>query len=132
MDRIHLDVLVSLVEFNTASDTRKVLGAGERIANRLPVFSTALDHIGDQHDLIVGMRVDVRGVCVVFRLEGADEIANGRSLVGRIELYNADIAESCLSGFLFEAERKPDGAQLNCLPAAPFCHAGLCECLGDF
>ena len=86
---------------------------GKRVADRLRVLGAALHHVGDQHDLVVGVRVDVRRVGVVLGLEGRDEVLHHLALVGRVELHDAHIAERGLAGLLLEAEGQPDGADLD-------------------
>src|SRR3954466_13930717 len=54
VDGIHLGVLFVLVELDATGDADEILGRCQRVADRLRVLGAALDHIGDQHDLIVG------------------------------------------------------------------------------
>jgi hypothetical protein len=73
----------------------------------------------------------MRRVRIVLRLEGGDEVAHRRALVGRIELDDPDIAEGRLAGLLLEAEGQPDGAELDRLAAAALGDARLRERLRD-
>src|SRR5882757_9105382 len=74
VDGVHLGVLVVLVELDTAGDAGESLGGGQRVADRLRVLGAALYHIGDQHDLVVGMRRDVGRIRVELGLEGRYEV----------------------------------------------------------
>ena len=124
-------VLVGLVELDAAGHAQETPGRGQSVADRLRVLGTALHRIGDQRDLIIGMRMQVRRVLFVFRLERRDEILHLRTLIGRIELHDPDIAERRLAGLLLEAEWQPDGAELDRRPAAALGDAGLRERLSD-
>src|SRR5215472_13678583 len=131
MDRIHLDVLVAIVEFDTAGHAWKVLRRGHGIADRLRVLAAAANDVGDNQNLVERMRVDVRRLLIVFGFEGANEVPYELALVGGIELHDADIAKRRLARLLLKAERQPDRAELDRLPAATLRDAGLGECLGD-
>src|SRR4029077_5477052 len=114
-----------------ASDARVVFGVGKTVADGLSIFSTALDHVGDQHDLVVGGRIQVRRVCVVLGFEVSGKILRYVARIGRIELNDADVAQRGLPRFLPEAERQPYGADLNGVAAAAFGDPGLCQRLRD-
>ena len=90
-----------------------------------------LNHVGDQQNLIKGMRIDMGRILVVFRFEGPNEALHHLTLVGRVELNDADIAERRFAGLLLESEWQPDGAELDRLSAAALRYASLCESLGD-
>src|SRR5262249_18499153 len=94
-----------LVELHAAGHAGKILRRRQAVADRLRVPGAAVDHVGDQDDLVVGVRVEVRGVGVVFRLERLDEVAHELALVGRVELHDADVAVRAFGS-------KPNGSQI--------------------
>src|SRR5215831_4732473 len=55
VNRIHLGVLVALVEFDAAGHTGKVLRRGHDIADRLRVLAAAANDVSDHEDLIEGV-----------------------------------------------------------------------------
>ena len=95
------------------------------------ILGAALHRFGDQRDLIIGMRVEMGRILVIFHLERIDEIADKRPLISRIELYDPNVAERRLADLLLEAKGQPDGAELDRLAAAAFRHAGLRQSLRD-
>src|SRR6185369_9794755 len=101
------------------------------VTDGLCVLTASAHDVCDQHDLIVGMSVEVGRFGVVFGFERIDELANNIALIGRVKLNDADIADSRLAGLLLEAEGKPYRAELYGLAAAAFDDAGLCERLCD-
>src|SRR5262249_8010354 len=131
VDRIHLDVLVGLVEFDAAGHTGKVLCRCHDIADRLRVLAAAAMEFGDARDLMEGVGIDVRWFLIVFGLEGANEVLPHVALVGRIELDDADVAERRLARLLLETEGQPDRAELDRLPAATLGDASLRQRLRD-
>src|SRR6185437_12853187 len=131
MDGIHLSVLVGFVELHAAGDAGIALGRGEAVANRLCVLAPALDHICDQHDLIVSMGIQVRRARIVFSLECSDEIFGDIASVSRIELDYADVAERRFAGLLFKSEGQPNRANLDRATAAAFGNTGLGERLSN-
>jgi hypothetical protein len=48
VDRVHLGVLVGLVELDAAGDADDALGRRETVADRLGVGGAAPDDVGDQ------------------------------------------------------------------------------------
>ena len=113
MDGIHLGVLVGLVEFHATGDTDIVFGSGKAVSDRLGILATALDDVCDQHDLVISVGIQVRRISAVFCLERCAEVFDCIAGFGRIELHDADIAQSGLSSLLFEAEWQPDRADLD-------------------
>jgi hypothetical protein len=77
------------------------------------------------------MGMQMRRFLTVFRLERVDEMADQRTLVGRIELHDANVADRGLAGFLLESERQPYRAELDRLTTPAFRHAGLRKRLRD-
>src|SRR5215469_4660613 len=125
MDRVHFDVLIGFVERDASCDPEKILGRGQPVADRLSTIRTALDHVGDQHDLVVGMSVEMCWVAIEFTFEPADKIAVQRPLIRRVELHDPNIANRGLAGLLFETKWQPDRAKLDRFAAAAFDNAGL-------
>src|SRR5262249_34870836 len=85
----------------------------------------------NQHDLLVGVGVQVRRIGVVFCLELGGKVFHDITGFGWIKLHNSDIAERGFPGFLFEAERQPDRANLNGSATAAFGDAGLGQRLSN-
>src|SRR5713101_126040 len=69
VNRIHLGVLVSLVEFDAAGHAGEALCRSKTVADGLGVLGAAAHHVCDQHDLVVGMSVEVGRIRVVFGFE---------------------------------------------------------------
>src|SRR5580700_5386877 len=105
MDRIHFDVLIVLVEFDTAGHAGEVLCRGETIADGLGIRGATPHHVGNQHDLVEGMGVEVRRILVVLVLEGVYEIAHDVALVGGVELDNTNVAQRSFARLLLESKR---------------------------
>src|SRR5450631_3650132 len=118
VDRIHFGVLVGFVEFDTARHAGETLCSSKTVSDGLGVLGTAAHHVCDQHDLVIGMSVEVRRIRVIFGFERLNELANDITLVGRIELNNADIAQRGLSGLLLKTEGQPNSTELYGLAAA--------------
>ena len=120
MDRIHLYVLIALVEFHGARHTGKVFRRSEDIADRLWILAASFHHVRDKRDLVVRVCVKVGWIGVEFRLEGLDEVTDQRSLIGRVELDDANIPDRSIAGLLL----KPKGNQIVpswiALPPPPF------------
>ena len=110
-----------------AGHTGKVFCGGRDIADRLRVLGAAANDLGDDKYLIKGVRVDMRRLLTVLGLERADEVLDHLALVGRIELDDTDVAESCLARLLLKTERQPDRAELDRLPSPALRDAGLSE-----
>src|SRR4051794_20034005 len=125
MDGVHLDVLVGLVELDASGNAGIALGGSKPIADGLSILSAALDHIGDQHNLVVGMRVKMRRIGIVFSLECRHEILRHVAGVGRVELHDPDVSQGGLAGFLLKAEWQPYRADLNGIATAAFGDPGL-------
>src|SRR5215472_288941 len=104
MDCIHFYVLIGLVERDATCDTGKIRGPSQAITNRLGILTAALHHVGDQHDLIVSVSIEMRRVTVELALERADKIANQRTLIGWVELHDPNVANRRFAGLLFEPE----------------------------
>src|SRR5450631_3173975 len=117
VDRIHFGVLVGFVEFDTARHAGETLCSSKAVPDGLGILSAAAHHVCDQHDLVIGMSVEVRRICVIFDFECLNELTNDITLVGRIELNNADIAQGSLSGLLLKTEGQPNRTELYGLAA---------------
>ena len=61
MDGVHADVLVVLVEFDAAGDAGEILRRRERIADRLGILAAAANDVCNQKNLIIRVRIEVRG-----------------------------------------------------------------------
>src|SRR5690348_2401702 len=70
-------------------------------------------------------------IAIELRFEAVDKITHQRTLIGRIELHDPDIADCRLTSLLFESKRQPNRAQLDRFAAAAFDNAGLHQGLGD-
>ena len=57
MDRVHLDVLIRLVELDAAGHAGKILCGRHDVADRLRVLAAAANHVGDDANLIEGVRI---------------------------------------------------------------------------
>src|SRR5437762_5358297 len=69
MDGVHLDVLVMGVELDTAGHAREALGGRKNVADALGVLAATAHDVGDHHDLVVGVGVEMSRLGVEFRLE---------------------------------------------------------------
>src|SRR5215472_11110234 len=104
MNCIHFYVLIGLVERDASRDAGEILGSSQAIANRLRIFTAALHHVGDQHDLIVSVSIEMRRVTVELAFERADKITNQRTLIGWVELHDPNVADRRFASLLFEPE----------------------------
>src|SRR5215475_3620574 len=131
VDRILPDVLVRLVELHAAGDADEVLRGGECVADWFCVRGAALHDVGDQHDLVVGMGIEVRRIGTKHGFEVPDEVANDFAFVRWIKLHDAYIASRRLACLLLEAEGEPDGAELDRRAIAALHNPGLRQRLRD-